>query len=128
MQDVDRPAHVQPLAQPAGARGPWVDVQPLRGVTGSKGVRRIGRHRGRRWNLGEQPAVRPPKPQRPVRLSIDLKAFLVDRSMVPATEQREVRERRRATLSPVADVMALAEAHATAREAAAEIAVLERSA
>jgi hypothetical protein len=32
MKHVDRPADVQALAQPAGARRPWVDVEALRGV------------------------------------------------------------------------------------------------
>jgi hypothetical protein len=36
---------------------------------------------------------------------------------VPAAQHRKVRQRRRATLGPVVDVVALAEAHGAAREA-----------
>ena len=44
-----------------------------------------------------------------VRLSLDLVALLVDGAMMTPTEQGEVRERRRAPVSPVADVMTLTE-------------------
>src|SRR5436309_1275342 len=47
--------------------------------------------------------------------------------MVPATEQRKVRERGRAPLRPVAEVMPLGEVKATAREAAALVPMVERS-
>jgi hypothetical protein len=50
----------------------------------------------------------------------------MDGAVMPATEQREVRERGRAALRPVADVMPLPEPHATAREAAAAVAMVER--
>jgi len=42
------------------------------------------------WDLGEQLAVRPAESQLSVRLSIDLIAFLVNGSMVPAAEHREI--------------------------------------
>src|SRR5438309_4163026 len=48
--------------------------------------------------------------------------------MVAPTEHGQVRKRRRPSLSPVADVVALAEAHAAAREATAAVAVVERAA
>jgi hypothetical protein len=91
-------------------------------------VRRVGRHCGRGWHLGQEPPVRSAKSQRAVGLSIDLKAFLVDRPVVPAAEQREVRERGGAALSPMPDVMPVAEPRAAPREAAAAIAMLERPA
>jgi hypothetical protein len=47
--------------------------------------------------------------------------------MVPPTEQRQVRERGRPTVRPVAEMMPLGEAKATAREAAALIPMVERS-
>jgi hypothetical protein len=52
----------------------------------------------------------------------------VDRAVVAPTEQREIRERRGAAVGPVADVMALTEWEAAAREAAASVAVMERAA
>jgi hypothetical protein len=60
-------------------------------------------------------------------LSIDLVAFLVDRAVVSSAEQREVRERGRAALRPVADVMPLAEREPAARKAAAAVPVMERA-
>jgi hypothetical protein len=70
--------------------------------------------------------IRPPEPQRPVRPARDLKALLVDGAVMPAAEHREVRERRRAPVGPVVEVMALAEADATAREAAVAVSMLKR--
>jgi len=61
-----------------------------------------------------------------VGLPLTLETLLVDGAVVPATEQREIRQRRRAAMRPVADVMALAERHATAREAAAEVPMVQR--
>ena len=88
--------------------------------------REVGRHGGRRWNLRKEPAVRPAEPQRAAGISIDLKAVLVDGAMVPPTEQREVRERGRAALRPMTDVMTLAETHAAPGEPAAPVPMLER--
>ncbi len=88
MQDADRPSDVQALAQPACARRPRVQAEPLRVVLGSESLGRIGGHyRGRR-DIGQEPAVRPPEMERAVGLSIHLVAFLVDRAVVPATEER----------------------------------------
>jgi hypothetical protein len=50
----------------------------------------------------------------------------MDGAMVTPTEHREIRQRRRAAVRPVTDVMALAKAHAATREAAALIAVVKR--
>jgi hypothetical protein len=50
----------------------------------------IGGYRGRRRHLGQKPPIRSAKTQRPIGFSIDLKAFLVDRPVVPAAESREV--------------------------------------
>jgi len=51
----------------------------------------------------------------------------VNGAVMPAAEKREVRERGGAALSPVMEMMPLAEAHAAAREAAATVPVLERA-
>jgi hypothetical protein len=125
MQDVDRPAHIQTLSEPAWARRPRVEVQPLRVVPGSERLGRIRRHRRRRRNLEQGPAVGSPEPARAIGLSIDLVALLVDRAMVSSAEQREVRERSRAPLRPMADVMPLAEREPAAREAATAVSVME---
>jgi hypothetical protein len=92
-----------------------------------QGLHRSGGHRVRRRDLRQRLAVRPPELERAVGLSIDLVALLVDRAVVTATEQRESRERRRAALRPVAEVLALTEWQPTAREAAALVPIVERS-
>jgi hypothetical protein len=125
MQDVDRPHHIQALPQPARARCPRVEVEPLCVVLGSKGLDRIGGQCDWRRDLGQRPAIGPPEPERAVRLPIDLIALLVNRAMVPATQHGEVRERGRPTLRPMLDVMPLAEREPAAREAAAVIPVME---
>jgi hypothetical protein len=127
MKDVDRPADIQPFPQPAWASAPGVDVEASRDVIGSKDVRRIRGDCNRERNVRNESTIRPPKLQRAVGLSLDLEALLVDRAVVTATEQREVRQRGRATLRPVADVMTLAERQAAAREAAATVSMMERS-
>ena len=93
----------------------------------SEGLDRIRKHRRGGRHLGEGPAVRPPELERAVGLSIHLVTLLVYRTMVPATEQREVRERGRATLRPVAHVMPLAEREAAARKTATSVAVVKRT-
>src|SRR5207249_7742954 len=75
---------------------------------------RIRRQIGRPRNLRDDPAIGSRELKLAVRLAFYLVAFLVDRAMVPTTEHGEVRERCRAAVGPVADVMALAEAHAAA--------------
>jgi len=100
--------------------------EPLRIVPRSQNLDRIAAQLRRTRNVGQRPAVRAPEPQLAVRLSVEVVALLVDSAVVPATEHSEIRERRGAPLCPVTDVMALAEPHATAREAAAAVSVVER--
>jgi hypothetical protein len=126
MQDVDRPADIQSFPQPAGARRPGVDVEVSRDVIRSEDVRRVGGHHRWRRDIRQRPPVRPPELERAVVLSIDPISLLVDRSMMPAAEQREVRERRRAALRPVAEVMTLAEWQSTAREATTAVPMVQR--
>jgi hypothetical protein len=125
MQDVDRPSHVQALAQPTRDRGPRVQVKPVRLVPGSKNCNGIARHARRRRHFGENSAIRATEPKLAVRLAIDLIAFLVDGAVVPATEQGEIRERGGASIGPVTDVMALADPNPAAREAAAAVSMVE---
>ena len=73
-------------------------------------------------------AVRAPELKLAIRLSSNLVTLFVHGAMVAPTEHGQVRKRRRPSLSPVADVVALAEAHAAAREATAAVAVVERAA
>ena len=103
-----------------------MQVEPPRLVPFPEGVHGIATHLGRRRDLGQQPAVRATEPKLAVRLAIELVALLVDSAVMPATEQREIGERGGTPLGPVTDVMALADPHPAAREAAAPIPVVER--
>jgi hypothetical protein len=104
-----------------------VEAQALRNVSCAETLDRILGHDGRRRDLGQGPAVGPPEPELAVGLSIDLVALLVDRAVVPTTEQCEVRERGGAAVRPVAEMMPLTEPHPAARKAAALIPMVERS-
>ena len=63
MQDVDRPAHVQALPEPARARCPRVEAQPLRVVLRAEGLDRIG---------GDQNTAGSGRPQAPERERIQI--------------------------------------------------------
>ena len=127
MQDVDRPAHVQALPQPPRRRGPRVNSELLRLVLRSQDADGISRHRGRRRDFGQEPAVRATEPELAVRLSVHLISLLVHGAVVAATEQCEIRERGGPAVSPVTDVMALTEPNAAPREAAATVSMLQRT-
>ena len=99
---------------------------PLRSVPRSQDFHGITGHVTRRRDLGQKLAVRTAEPQLAVGLSIDVEALLVNGAVVPATEQGEIRERSRAPLCPVTNVMALTEPEAAARETAAAVSVMER--
>jgi hypothetical protein len=73
----------------------------------------------------QNPTVRVVELQLAVGQTLDTVALFVDRTMVPPTEHRQVRERGRPAVRPVPDVMTLAEAHAAAREATAAVPVVE---
>ena len=126
VQDVDRPAHVQGLAQPARGRRPRVEAKPLRLVPITEGLDGIGRDRSGRRHLGQELPVRTAEAKLTVGSSIHLVALLVHCAVVPATEQREVRERGGAALRPVAEVMPLTEGEAAAGKAAAAVSMVER--
>src|SRR5437773_8671250 len=126
MEDVDRPADIQALSEPAGARRSGVEAQTLSVVTPLESADRIGGHLGRWWDLGQGSAIRPTEPKRAVEPAMDSVALLVDRAVMPATEQREVRKRGRSPFRPVAKMVPLREADAAARKATAPIAVMER--
>ena len=127
MQDVDRPHDVQALTEPARACRPRVETEPLRGVPCPERFQGIGGNRWGQWDLRYDPPVRSPEPERSVRLSIEVVAVFMDCAMVPATEQGQVRERRWTSVRPVANVMPLADTHSAPREAAAAVAMVQRS-
>ena len=127
MQDVDRPAHIEVLSQPAGASSPCIEAEALRDVPRPEDAHRIGGHRGRRRDVGQGPAVGATEPKLAVRLSIELVALLVDGAVVPATEHGEIRQRGGAALCPVTDVMTLADPDPAAREAATAVPMVQRS-
>src|SRR6266404_3836735 len=109
MQDIDRPAEIEALAEPARARRARVQAEPLNIVLGSKDLDRMFGHCRRRRDIWQDTPVWTPELKRVVGLSIDPIALLVDRAVVPATQQREIRERRRAAFGPVTHVKPLAE-------------------
>ena len=109
MQDIDGPAHIQTLSAPPRTRRSRVDVESVPDVRGAKGLKRIGGHHRRRRDVGQHSPVRPPELQRAVALSGDLIALFVHGAVMPTTQEREIRERRRAAGRPMTDVMALAE-------------------
>jgi hypothetical protein len=123
------------IAQPTSSRSPSQPGHPVRACTRRpwpvvirpERADRIRGHRGRRRHLGHGPAIRPPEPEHSVGPARDLVALLVDRAVMPAAEEREVRERGGAPVRPVVEMMPLAIAHAAAGEAAAPVAVAERS-
>ena len=121
MHDVDRIADVQPLAEPAGLRRLRVDVNAGGGIAFAKYCHGIIRYRWRRRDLGDDASVGPPEAELGVCLSLHLKPFFVNRAVVPTTQHREVRQRRRAA------VMTLPESSAAAGKATALIAMLERA-
>ncbi len=102
-------------------------LEPQRVVLRSQDLDRIGGHRSRTRDCGQNPPVRAPEAQLPAGLSLHLVTVLVDRAVVAATEQREVRERRGAAVRPVAEVMALTEWQPAAPEAATAVSMLQRA-
>ena len=104
-----------------------MEVEPVRFVPRSEHFHGIAAYLRRTRNLGEDLAVGAAETKLAVRLSIELITLLVDGAMVTATEQSEIRKCGGPTVSPVTDVMALAEANAAAGEAAAAVSVVERA-
>jgi hypothetical protein len=126
MQDVDRVANVQVLPEPGWLRGVRVEGEPFRLVVRADARHGIARELRRRRHVGQHTAVRLPELQLAVRPSLDLIALFVNRAVMPATQQRQIGQRRGPALRPVTEVMALAEPHAAARKPTAAVPVLER--
>ncbi len=62
VQDVESPAHVERLPQPARARRPRVQVKPSRLVPRSERLNGIAGHRRRKRDFEQWPSVRSPEP------------------------------------------------------------------
>src|SRR4030095_15740269 len=127
MEHVDRIANVETLAQPGGSGGPWAHRDAGRIVVNLQRARGIGWRRRRTRYIGHDPTIRAAKSQLTVRHALDAIAFLVDRAVMTAAEQHQIRQCRRAAVGPVTDVMRLAEAPVAAREATAAVAIEERA-
>jgi hypothetical protein len=109
MQDIDRPPHVQALSAPPSTRRSPVDAESVTDVRSTEGLKRIGEYHRCRRDVRQHSPVRPPEFQPAVGQSGDVIALFVHRTVMPPTEQREIRERRRAAGRPMTDVMALAD-------------------
>src|SRR5262245_8839474 len=118
MQHVDRPAEVQAFAIPPWRGRVRMNGDPPRHVPGPNLCLRVFRRPRWRRRVGLRPAVGRAELQLAIGASLDLKAFFMDGAMVSATQQDEIRQRRGPTLSPVLDVMSLAEWEIAAGEAA----------
>ena len=101
-----------------------MDLEPARSVPYLELLDRIDGNDRRRGHLRHHLAIRPSELQRPILKALELVAFLVHRAMVPPAEQRQVRERRGATLRPVLHVMPLPDPDVAAGEAAASVSLL----
>src|SRR6266850_2901842 len=115
VQDADRVAYVEALAEPGRHQGGVVDVNGRGRVLASN---RFAPQDWKGWRIGKHLAIRPPELQLAVGHSLNLEALLVHRAMVTRTQQREIRQRRGAALGPMPDVMPLREAQSAARKAA----------
>src|SRR5215813_8769316 len=127
MQDADRVPHVQPFSEPTGRRGSRVQADPIRLVQRPDRCHRIAAQLRASRDVGENVSIRAAETKLAIRLSLDLVAVFMDGAVMATTEQSEIRERRRAAVGPVLDMMALAEASLTTGEAAATVSVMERS-
>ena len=127
MQDVESPAHIERLSQPARARRSRVQMKPCALVPRSERPDEIVGDRRLRRNVGQRSSVRSSEPQLPVGLSFHPIPLLVDGAVMAPTEHREVRERCGPAMGPVANVMALAKRQAAAREPAPAVAVVQRT-
>jgi hypothetical protein len=103
-------------------------MKPLSDVSRLENLHWIGGHRVRRRHLGQRPTIGPSELERAVWVSIDLVALLVDRAVMPATEQGEVRKRGRAPLRPVTEMMPLGRASVAARKPTTSVPSVKRSA
>ena len=100
----------------------------MRDVGRAQRVHRLARRRRPIGDVGKEPAVGPMERERAIGFTFDPVALFVDGAMMPATQRRKIRQRRRAAARPVADVMALADPNAAARKTTAAVPMMQRSA
>jgi hypothetical protein len=98
MQDIDRIAHVEALAEPGRRGGVAMQAEARRPVSLPEPSNGIPGKRWRRWHCRQRSSVRAEEPQRG-----------------------------RPALGPVLEVMTLPEPHAAPRELAAALAMLQRA-
>src|SRR5262245_17148130 len=98
-----------------------MEMESLRFMARSESSDRVGRHTDSRRNLRKEPTIRPSELKRVVGFTVDRISLFVDRSVVPTTQQREVRQRGGPAFGPVSHVMPLAQRRAAPREAAAAV-------
>ena len=127
MEHIDRIANVETLTLPGWRRGPWVHRRCRLLVVRPYRSDRIGRRSRRTRHLGHDPTIRAAKFQLAIGHALDAIALFVDGAMMTPAEQHEIRQRRRAAVGPVTDVMRLAEAPVAAREATTAVAIEERA-
>ena len=84
VQDVDRVAQIEALAQPGRAGRAGVDAQALLCMPLLKTLDGIAGHRSGRRDVGQEPTIRSPELEPAVGQPLDLVALLVDRAMMPA--------------------------------------------
>ena len=105
-----------------------IEPKALRGVTGPEQGNGIRVASWRRRHLGERAAVRLPELERAVWPARDLVALLVYRAVMPTTKQSQIRERCRAALRPVVEMMGLNDPHSAPGKAAGPVSMQERAA
>jgi hypothetical protein len=125
MQHADRPAQIQALAQPGRHPCPCIDADADGFVLGSKRAHGIVGHPAGQRHRGQGAPVRASEYESAVGASIEPISLLVDRTVVTTTKHGEVGQYGRPSVCPVADVMAVAEAHAAAWKATATVAMLQ---
>src|SRR5262245_22491922 len=127
MKHVNCPADVQPFAIPAGRGCVRVNAHPRGRIPSAYCRRSIRWDTRRRWDRRQRTTVRPEELESAIVSSLDLKPLFVNGSMVAPTQQDEIGQRCGPTLSPMLNVVSLAEREITAWEAAAVIPKGERA-
>ena len=126
MKNIDRPADIQSASIPVGHRRSRVDADAIHDIGLTQRIRGIpgdGRLRG---NVRERSPVGSSELECAVRMSHHRITVLMHRTVMPATEQHQIRERRRSPVRPVLDVVALTDADFAPREATPVVPVLQR--
>src|SRR5438445_10679758 len=92
MQNIDRPADIQPFPQPTGAPRPCVDPRSSHLVRCLECPDRITSDGGEFRHVLQRATIRSPEVERAVGLPCDLVSLFVDGSMMASAEQYQVRQ------------------------------------